>query len=185
MPKRPLVLAFTLLFSSLPLSANAAGFAVSAIGFADDALLPAAMGSNASDANKRPCGGTNKAPGFTWTNPPEKTQSFAIVEVDPDGRRGLGSNHLVEYNIPGSASGITTAEIAAGKYTPGRLTADFVGYRGPCPSIGDAPHHYVVTLFALDLPPSLAGGLDHDGLVAAMKGHMLGATSTIMRFQRQ
>jgi hypothetical protein len=180
-----LILAFALLFASLPVAANAAGFVISANGQTDNAMLPAAMGFDKMDSSgARSCGGVNQAPGFSWANPPAKTTSYAILEVDPDGRAGLGVNHWVIYNIPGSASGISAADIAAGKYTPGRGTGDLVGYRGPCPPPGDAPHHYIVTLFALDAPPEFPTGLDHDGVVAAMKGHVLGATTTIMRFQR-
>ncbi|HEY5350739.1 MAG TPA: YbhB/YbcL family Raf kinase inhibitor-like protein [Candidatus Lustribacter sp.] len=183
---RVLVLAFAVLFAGLPAAARAAGFVISANGEADNALLPAAMGfDKMSSDGVHSCGGTNKAPGFSWENPPAKTTSYAILEVDPDGRAGLGVNHWVIYNIPGAATGISAAEIAAGKYTPGRGTGEFVGYRGPCPPLGDAPHHYIVTLFALDAPPAFATGLDHDGVVAAMKGHVLGATTTIMRFQRK
>jgi Raf kinase inhibitor-like YbhB/YbcL family protein len=182
---RMLILAFTVLFASLPVAANAAGFTISANGEADNAMLPAAMGYDKTDSSGvRLCGGVNRAPGFSWANAPAKTVSYAILEVDPDGRGGLGVNHWVIYNIPGSASGISAAEIAAGKYTPGRGTGDLVGYRGPCPPPGDAPHHYIVQLFALDAPPDFPAGLDHDGVVAAMKGHTLGATTTIMRFQR-
>jgi Raf kinase inhibitor-like YbhB/YbcL family protein len=183
-PNRMLVLAVALVLASLPLTANAAAFTISANGLADDALLPADMGFDKPDANNVSCGGTNKAPGFSWANPPDNTQSYAILEVDPDGARGLGVNHWVLYNIPASATGISAAEIAAGKDTPGRGTNDFIGYRAPCPPVGGGPHHYIVTLFALDAPPSMPAGLDHDGVVAAMKGHVLGATTTIMRFQR-
>ena len=182
---RMLILAFAVLFASLPVAANAAGFVISTNGEADNALLSADMGYDKMDASGvHSCGGVNKAPGFSWAKPPDKTQSYAILEVDPDGRGGLGVNHWVIYNIPVSATGITTADIAAGKYTPGRGPGDFVGYRAPCPPSGDAPHHYIVQLLALDAPPTLPAGLDHDGVVAAIKGHILGATSTIMRFQR-
>ncbi|HEV8022583.1 MAG TPA: YbhB/YbcL family Raf kinase inhibitor-like protein [Candidatus Lustribacter sp.] len=184
-PYRALILALAVLFASLPVAANAAGFVISANGIADNTLLPADMAFDKMDAsNVRTCGGTNRAPGFSWANPPDKTASYAILEVDPDGRAGLGVNHWVIYNIPVSASGISAAEIAAGKYTPGRGTGDLVGYRGPCPPPGDSPHHYIVTLYALDTPATLPAGLDHDGVVAAMKGHVLGATTTIFRFQR-
>jgi Raf kinase inhibitor-like YbhB/YbcL family protein len=165
------------------MAAQAAGFAISADGLPDNALLPKADAFDKASSEGRPCGGTNHAPGFSWVNPPAKTQSYAILEVDPDGRGGLGVNHWVIYNIPASATGIGSDEIAAGKYTPGRGTGDLVGYRGPCPPVGDAPHHYVVTLFALDAPPAFPAGLDHDGVLAAAKGHILGATTTIMRFQ--
>jgi Raf kinase inhibitor-like YbhB/YbcL family protein len=181
---RLLICTVTVLFASAPIAANAAAFVVSSNGLADNAMMPAEMGASTPDANKVSCGGTDKAAGLSWANPPDKTQSYALLEVDPDGRAGLGVNHWVVYNIPVSATGINTAEIAAGKYTPGKATGDVVGYRAPCPPVGGGPHHYIFTLFALDAPPALPAGLDHDGAVAAMKGHVLGATTTILRFQR-
>jgi Raf kinase inhibitor-like YbhB/YbcL family protein len=183
---RMLILALAVLFMSLPVAANAAGFVISANGMADDAMLTPDMAFDQMDAsNVRSCGGVNKGPTLAWANPPAKTESYAILEVDPDGRAGLGVNHWVIYNIPVSASGISTADIAAGKYTTGRGTGDLTRYRGPCPPPGDSPHHYIFTLFALDAPPAMAPGLDHDGVVAAMKGHVLGATTTILRFERK
>jgi Raf kinase inhibitor-like YbhB/YbcL family protein len=180
--------AFAVLLATLPLSApaQAAGFVISANGMADNQMLTKEGGSNTmSSDGVRPCGGLNKAPGFTWANPPAKTVSYAILEEDPDGRAGLGVHHWVHYNIPVSATSFNTADIAANKYTPGKATGDILGYRGPCPPLGDSPHHYIVTLFALDAPPTFPPGLDHDGVVAAIKGHVLAATTTIMRFQSQ
>jgi Raf kinase inhibitor-like YbhB/YbcL family protein len=184
-PYRLLVLAFALLFASLPLTANAAGFALTAAGMADNALMSPDMGFNKSDAKGVSCGGVNKAPTLAWSSAPAGTQSYAILEVDPSGASGAGVNHWVIYNIPGSATGMSTVEIADGKYTPGRGTGDLVGYRGPCPPIGDLPHHYVFTLFALDAPPGMTAGLDHDGLLAAMKGHVLATTTFVARAERK
>jgi Raf kinase inhibitor-like YbhB/YbcL family protein len=181
------VLAFTALLALAisPATSLAAGFAVSADGFADNALLPKDMGyDKMSSDGVHACGGVNRAPGFSWTNVPANTQSFAILEVDPDGAGGAGVNHWVIYNIPGTVTSISTADIAAGKYTPGRGTGDLVGYRGPCPPIGDAAHHYVVTVYALSVPPALPAGLDRAGVLAAMKGNVVGASSTVMRFAR-
>lgn len=120
---RLLVLAFALVFASAPLAANAAGFTVTSNGLADNAMMPDEMRGSAPDANKVSCGGTDKAPGVSWANPPAKTESYAILEVDPDGRAGLGVNHWVLYNIPVSATGINTADVAAGKYTQGKPPA--------------------------------------------------------------
>jgi len=182
---RVLILALCVFFAGVPAIANAAGFAISTNGYADDAILPASDGyDKMSPDNVHLCGGTNHAPGFSWVNPPANTQSYAILVVDPDGREGLGVNHWVVYNIPGTANGVSTADIAGAKFTPGRGTGDYVGYRGPCPPIGDAPHHYIVTLFAIGTAPMLPAGLDHDGTLAAIKGHVLGATTTVFRFQR-
>jgi Raf kinase inhibitor-like YbhB/YbcL family protein len=181
---RTLVLAFAVVFASLPLAASAAEFTLAANGMADDAMIPNEMGFNKTDAKGVSCGGVNRAPTLAWSNAPANTQSYAILEVDPGGASGAGVNHWVVYNIPASASGISSAEVAAGKYSPGRGAGDLVGYRGPCPPVGDAPHHYLFTLIALDLPPTLAAGLDHDGLLAAMKGHVLGTTTLVERYQR-
>lgn len=183
---RLLIFAFAVLFTSLPVAASAAAFTLSADGMADNTLLPAAMGFDGKDASgAHSCGGVNRAPSLSWVNPPDKTQSYAILEVDPDGRAGLGVDHWVLYNIPGSAAGISSADITAGKYTTGRGTGDLTRYRGPCPPPGDAPHHYMFQLFALDTPPTMPAGLDHDGVVAAIKGHVLRATTTILRFERK
>jgi Raf kinase inhibitor-like YbhB/YbcL family protein len=184
MTYRLLIVAFVLLFTGLPVAADAAAFTITTSGFADNALLPADMAFDKNDARGHSCGGVNKAPGWTWSNEPAKTASFAILVVDPGGQAGAGVNHWVEYNIPASATGISTADIAAVKYTNGRGTGDFTSYRGPCPAIGDAPHHYDVLLIALDAPPTFAPGLDKDGLVAAIKGHVLAVTTTTFRFAR-
>jgi Raf kinase inhibitor-like YbhB/YbcL family protein len=180
-----LVLAFALLFASAPLAAGAAGFSLTAAGLADNALMSPDMGFNKSDAKGVSCGGMNRAPSLSWSSAPAGTQSYAILEIDPSGAGGAGVNHWVVYNIPASATGITTAEVADGKYTPGRGSGDLVGYRGPCPPIGDQPHHYVFTLLALDVPPSLATGLDHEGLLAGVKGHVLATTTFVARAERK
>lgn len=165
-----------------PVAARAAGFAISANGIADNGMLPKSAAFDKTGSNAHLCGGANQSPGYTWTNPPEKTTSYAILEVDPAGTGGMGSNHLVVYNIPAPATTISTEEIGAGKYTLGRATGDIVDYPGDPARSADAPHHYVVTLFALDVLPSLPAALDHDGVLAAIKGHVLAATTTVMRF---
>jgi Raf kinase inhibitor-like YbhB/YbcL family protein len=183
---RAFALTLAAALAALPLVAQAqtTGFVISANGMADNALLTKEGGSDTmSSDGKRACGGLNRAPGFTWINPPAKTQSYAILEEDPDGRGGLGVHHWVHYNIPASVTAFSSADIAAKKYTPGMATGNIAGYRGPCPPLGDGPHHYIVTLYALDAPPAFPPGLDHDGVLAAMKGHILAATTTIMRFQ--
>jgi len=167
-------------------AAYAAGFALSANGMTDNAMLTkdgAFDKTRASDGGA--CGGKNVPPGFSWINPPAGTQSYALLMFDPDGLGGKGVSHWVLYNIPGSVTSLSPADIDAKKYTPGRGTGDLVGYRGPCPPSGDAPHHYVLTLYATDLPPTLPAGLDRPGVFQAIDGHVKGATTTIMRYQAQ
>ncbi len=170
-----------LLIAAAP--ALAAPFMLSANGMSDDAMLPKDGGYDKTSATGLPCAGKNIAPGFSWANPPAGTQSFALLMFDPDGRGGLGVSHWVVYNVPTGVLSMSTADVAANKYTVGRGTGDLVGYRGPCPPAGDAPHHYVLTIYATDLPPTLPAGLDRDGILKAIAGHTKGATTTIMRYQ--
>ena len=160
-----------------PAVANAA-FALSATGLADNALL-------AQDAGCTRDGGDNHAPGFGWTGAPAGTLSFAILGTDPDGGKGKGAVHVVLYNIPGTATSISSAQIAAHAFSAGPLAPDSAGYRGPCPPAGDAPHHYIITIYALDVAPALPAGLDRDGLMKAIDGHSVEATSTILRYQNK
>lgn len=167
------IVALLIVFLGATAVADAA-FALAADGLADNALLARSAGCERD-------GGTNQAPGLTWNGPPAGTRSFAIVGTDPDGGRGKGAIHVLIYNIPGTATSLTSAQIGAHAYAAGALGGDVVGFRGPCPPAGDAPHHYIITIYALDIP-TLPPGLDHDGLMQAMSGHSLDATTTILRY---
>ena len=156
-------------------AAAAAAFVFGAAGIADNALL-------AQDAGCTRDGGANHAPGFTWNGAPVGTLSFAIIGTDPDGGKGKGAVHVLLYNVPGNVTSISSAQIATHAYTEGPL-GDAAGYRGPCPPAGDAPHHYIITIYALDVASSLPAGLDRDGLLKAIDGHSLEATTTILRYQ--
>jgi Raf kinase inhibitor-like YbhB/YbcL family protein len=104
---------------------------------------------------------------------------------DPDGRKPLGVSHWVFYNIPGNVTSLNRGDGTPKqpRYTLGKGT-DWMGFRGPCPPPGEAPHHYVLTVYALDLPPTLAPGLDRDALIKAMTGHTLSSTSMDILYQR-
>lgn len=131
------------------------------------------------------CGGENVSPALQWRNAPAGTRSFAITLFDPDGSKGLGVVHWVIYGIPAS-----TMSLSAGGAPPAvaRLGLNVSGqttYRGPCPPVGEIPHHYVVQIYALDLAPdALPAGLTRDALHAAMKDHVLANTSIVVRFGR-
>jgi Raf kinase inhibitor-like YbhB/YbcL family protein len=168
---------FALLLMLLGATSAVAGaaFALSADGLADNAMLARSAGCDRD-------GGANQAPTLNWAAPPAGTRSFAIVATDPDGGKGKSAIHAVIYNIPGTATSLTTAQISAKAFAGGELGSGVTGFRGPCPPAGDAPHHYIFTIYALDIP-LLPTGLDRDSLMQAMSGHSLDATSTILRYQ--
>jgi len=107
------------------------------------------------------CAGQNISPTLQWSNPPAGTKSFAVTAYDPDAPTGSGWWHWVMYNIPAGTTGLA-AGAGNGRNAPrgsAQGTTDFgtKGYGGPCPPVGDKPHHYHFTVFALkvdrlDLP---------------------------------
>ena len=67
----------------------------------------------------------------------------------------------------------------------GTVMPGIVTYRGAWPPVGDSPHHYILSVFALDLEPNAyAGGMTRDELLAAIKGHILAESSVIATYAR-
>jgi hypothetical protein len=157
-------------------------FTITVPGFSEGAFLKA---TNAS--NDPGCGGDNISPAISWAHPPANTRSFAVTIMDPDGQKGLGSVHWIAYGIPASVMALpersgtsSTKDLVAGKNSRGKAT-----YRGPCPPVGEQPHHYVVAVYALDLEPgALPPALDRDGFRSAIDGHVLNETSVVLRYRR-
>jgi Raf kinase inhibitor-like YbhB/YbcL family protein len=94
------------------------------------------------------CDGADRTPALSWGDPPQGTQSFALVIDDPDAPSGT-FRHWGVFDIPASAR-----SIGGGQQTGTEVTNDFgkPGYGGPCPPKGHGPHHYHFKLFALDVP---------------------------------
>ena len=104
------------------------------------------------------CTGANRSPEVTWRGAPRGTLSYAVTLYDPDAPTGSGWWHWVVYDIPASVTHLATG---AGATTGGSLPADaaqgatdfgVAGYGGPCPPPGDKPHHYMLSVYALDVP---------------------------------
>lgn len=154
-------------------------FALSSPGLADGGTLDS---SHAASANN--CGGGNVSPALQWRNAPVGTKSYAITMFDPDGAKGLGIVHWVLYGIASSAAGLGAGATPPGSVAGTNRTGG-PGYYGPCPPVGEVPHHYLAQVYALDLPPdALPAGLTRDALLAAIKDHVLATTSTVLRYGR-
>jgi Raf kinase inhibitor-like YbhB/YbcL family protein len=99
------------------------------------------------------CSGQNLSPALQWSNAPAGTKSFAVTIYDPDAPTGSGWWHWMIYNIPATATSLA-AGAGNGRNAPNGSVegpTDFgtKGYGGPCPPVGDKPHHYHITVFAL------------------------------------
>ena len=163
--------------------AAAAGFTITSSAFSDGGMLAK---KNAADDPMRMCGGENASPPLAWANAPEKTKSYVIFLLDPDGLLGQGVSHWVGYGIPASTTSFAEGDLTKqGKFVGGKGTRDNALYIGPCPPVGDAPHHYVFTVVATDLEPAaLKAGMARDEVFAAIKGHALGGASVVGKYAR-
>jgi Raf kinase inhibitor-like YbhB/YbcL family protein len=161
-------------------------FTLSSSAFNDNDMLPLKY------AGGRLCAsggrGGNISPPLSWTSPPAGTKSFAVLMIDPDGRRGIGSVHWVAYGIPATRNGLKEGEGATqtADVTLGRNSRGTIGYTGPCgPPVG-AAHHYVIDVIALDLKPAaLQPGLDRDQLLNLITGHSLGPASIVVHYRSE
>ena len=122
------------------------------------------------------CNGGNISPELDWTNAPVGTKSFAVTMYDPDAPTGSGFWHWVIVNIPAN---ITRLKKGAGNITSNLAPIGSLqsindtgtpGYQGPCPGTGEAPHHYLITVYALNV--SQLGTTTNS--TAALTGFLLG-----------
>lgn len=121
-----------------------------------------------------PCPGQNTSPQLAWHNAPAGTKSFAILMYDVDGQYGAGVSHWVAYNIAPTTTEMKEGDGSKGiGFTGGSNTRAMATYMGPCPPQGDGPHHYLITVMATDLEPTLPAGLTREQFLAQSKGHLL------------
>jgi Raf kinase inhibitor-like YbhB/YbcL family protein len=128
------------------------------------------------------CTGGNIAPTLRWSGVPAGTRSFALLLVDPDAPRPGGWVHWVLYNIRATATGLDAH--TATRYTGGTNNFGQHTYDGPCPPLHDRPHHYIFTLYALNMAHISGPSATSARLLAAMHGHILGSARLTGTFQR-
>src|SRR6266581_9614374 len=103
------------------------------------------------------CTGSNVSPALSWSGAPAGAKSFAVTMYDPDAPTGSGWWHWVVFNIPPGTTSLPKGAgdpgknlLAAGA-TQGNTDFGAAGYGGPCPPPGDKPHHYHITVYALNV----------------------------------
>lgn len=145
-----------------------ATFSVTSADFEDGAPMPDWTTANALGGQ---CTGDNTNPRLSWESPSTSTAGFALAMFDTDAGDFV---HWMLANIPASTTSIdrgASDEVGAvgGK---GTLSSEYDGkYFGPCPPGPD--HHYVFTVYALDVALALEPGFTYAELKSAMKGHIL------------
>lgn len=132
-------------------------------------------------ANGFGCTAADHAPHLRWSGAPAAAKSFAVTMFDPDAPSGAGFWHWMNWDIPSTATAFTAG--AAG--VAGFNDAGIPGYVGPCPPSGDGPHHYEISVLALDIP-SLGLPATTTPTVAAfsMGSHIIGVAHLTLVAQR-
>ena len=110
-------------------------------------------------ANAFGCHGPNESPVLHWSGAPAGTRSFAITMYDPYKPPVSGWWHWIVYDLPSTtkelprgagAAGSTDMPAGAKQGLPDGEAPE-PHYYGPCPDVGDPPHHYVITIYALSV----------------------------------
>lgn len=98
------------------------------------------------------CAGSNRSPALSW-RAVAGARSYAVTLFDPDAPAG-GWWHWTVANIPASTTSLAPGAGGQRAVLPpgivqGRNDFGMSAYGGPCPPVGDRPHHYVFTVYAL------------------------------------
>ncbi len=180
---------FPLLFGATALTptlTHAAGFTLSSPEIQTGGSIPKSF-----EFNGFGCNGENKSPSLMWSGAPKTAKSFAVTMYDPDAPTGSGWWHWMVINIPADvtelpadAGALNSAALPKGA-TQGRSDFGSNAWGGVCPPLGDKPHRYIFTVYALkaeklELPANATAALT--GFM--INANMLGKASFTSRYGR-
>ena len=113
------------------------------------------------------CDGRDLSPPLRVAGLPAGTRELVIVMRDPDAPGGNFVHWAIAHVDP---AGARTASLPGGAMPAGtvlgRNSFGTLGYRGPCPPTGSAPHHYHLTVYVLGRPSMLKTGFSADAVAA-------------------
>jgi len=158
-------------------SYKAMAFELKSEAFTDGGYIP----------KKYTCDDMDISPPLKWSEPPEGTQSLALVCDDPDAPMGTWV-HWVLYGLspeirelPEGIPKSNNTNVGGGRQ--GMNDFGRIGYGGPCPPWGSA-HRYFFKLYALDAIPDLPPGATKQELMRAIKDHIIEEARLIGLYRR-
>jgi Raf kinase inhibitor-like YbhB/YbcL family protein len=124
-------------------------FQVTSTTFSNKGTLPLSMVAGATVGC--PLNGGNQSPELSWTHAPFDTQRFVVVMFDET----AAFTHWGMYNISAQTHQLPAGAGMAGSSFGPQVLNDFglAEYDGPCPPPNITPlsHHYIFTVYALDI----------------------------------
>ncbi len=139
------------------------GFALTSPAFVDGGEMDPCFTAQEEDA---------VAPPLEWNAPPAGAQELAIIVEDADGPSGDPVCHWLVWGLAPQKGKLLEGEVPPRVGKNAHKNSEWLL---PDPPLGDEAHDYVFQIFALDLPLTLMPGAGRKELVAAMKGHVIGA----------
>ena len=137
------------------------------------------------------CAGGNTSPALSWSGAPADTKSFAVTLFDPDARAGQGWWHWVVINIPPTVHALSEdAGNGSGAHLPAgaiqvRTSFGEAAYGGACPPVGEKPHRYVFTVYALKVAKiDLAPGASAASASLLINADALDRATLVARYGR-
>ena len=124
-------------------------------------------------------------PGFTFSNAPDETVTYAIIfhDIDVALMNGTGDVlHWMAWNIPASAKGIPEGKLPEGSVNGKNITGQNA-YMGPGAPPGPRYHHYVFELYALNAMLDLPATAGRDELLKAMEGKTVAKAAYVGRYR--
>jgi len=131
---------------------------------------------------KYTCDSEDISPPLEWSNPPEGTQSLALIMDDPDAPVGTW-DHWLLFNIPADLRSFPEQAGPPPGSVDGKNSWGRTGYGGPCPPSGT--HRYFFKFYALDNTLDLPAGADKTQLLQAIEGHILAQAELMGTYARQ
>jgi len=111
------------------------------------------------------CDGRDVSPPLHVAGLPSTTKELVVVMRDPDAPGGNFIHWVIANLQPASGTLSLPAGATPSGAVLGRNSFGSLGYRGPCPPSG-APHHYVITVYALGQSSGLGKGFSADDVSA-------------------
>jgi Raf kinase inhibitor-like YbhB/YbcL family protein len=149
-------------------------------------LISTAFEQGESIPAKYSCDGEDISPSLAWGDPPQGTQSLALIMDDPDAPVGTW-DHWIVFNIPADVRELPEGMAAGMKFgdvtiTFGKNSWNRSDYGGPCPPGGT--HRYFFKLYALDTTLPSDETMNKKQVLSAIDGHILAETELMGIFSR-
>jgi Raf kinase inhibitor-like YbhB/YbcL family protein len=174
-----IVMALVLLALSRPAGAQSGQkISIASSAFAAGAVIPDLYSCKNPDAGSPP---------LAWKGIPSDAKTLVLIVKDPDAPNGMFI-HWVVYNLPSTLMGLDgnvppNEKLASGGLQGANGTGR-IGYLGPCPPPGSAPHHYHFELSVLDTALDLKPGATAAQVETAAHGHVIASGELLGTFAR-